>query len=83
MRKRQVKKFALQASRTKNITAYRAAWRGGSKRMNRRARAFARFTSSDFRPQLDRLRRMERDVKFAIAQFAQRVIQDSEVTHGS
>lgn len=40
MRRRQIKKFAKCLP---DLTAYREAWRGGSKRLVRRKRAFAKF----------------------------------------
>lgn len=41
MRKRQVKKFAKNGK--KNMTPYREAMRGGSKKLDRRRRAFGRY----------------------------------------
>jgi hypothetical protein len=42
VRRRQVKKFAKNAK--KNMTPYREAYRGGSKKLDRRRRAFKRLS---------------------------------------
>lgn len=54
MRKRQIKKFAKKAARTKNISDYREAFAGGSKRLTRRARAFLRIATTEMRITMQR-----------------------------
>lgn len=61
MKKRHVKKIVKNAK--KNMTPYREAMRGGSKKLDRRREAIFRYGSPDAAARWDRNRRLDRRIK--------------------
>jgi len=75
VRKRQLKKFAKRAKLTRNIDAYRAAHKGGTKALRRRLKCMKRYAGPES-PAIREMRTMMSSIKRSIRDW-QRGWEDS------